>query len=91
MPESGVVHKFKLRGIGGENATPLGSSYRALSVAVKPDGFYTWAMLSYGQTPIDTRIVLYGTGWDLPVVTHRRFIGTLHVGALVWHAFEETV
>lgn len=65
------------------------SDAKILCVQVQGDTPCLWALVSPDLSPVNRRILTFGTGHDIPLDSGH-YIGSyqLHGGALVFHVFE---
>jgi hypothetical protein len=60
-----------------------------LSVQLQGENVCLWAKVNPSEPMRIRNIWMFGTGHPLPEMTNLVFIGTVQVGQLVWHFFEE--
>lgn len=82
-----LVGKYELAPGATEVSMPRGA--KVLSVGVQGDGVFMWALipqLSHLSEP--RRFLVVGTGHLWPLTAFGPFIGTVFLGALMFHVFE---
>lgn len=83
------IFKYPLDVNDNEIAMPIDS--HILSVGEQDGRLFMWAMVNEESTAGIRKITVVGTGWELKNSMARRpFLGTVQVGAYVWHVFDIT-
>ena len=60
-----------------------------LSVGAQGSDIVIWASVDPNAVKEHRRIAVIGTGWEVPE-GKKKFIGTVQLGAFVWHVFDYT-
>lgn len=83
------IFKYQLEALDNEVAMPIDSVI--LSVGEQNGEVVMWAMVNEASTAGIRKITVVGTGWGLKnSMTRRHYLGTVQVGAYVWHVFDTT-
>lgn len=86
------IFKYRLKSPGATTLSmPRGAE--VLGVQLQAGDLAVWAMVDPALPPEDRRLVVVGTGHQLPdsMASRERYpyLGTVQASALVWHVFEE--
>jgi hypothetical protein len=84
-----TIYKYQLQ--LGDQRILLPENAQVLSTGVQNNKILIWVLVDTDNTIVPRLISVVGTGWEVPDMFRRRFIGTLQIENFVWHVFEEIV
>ena len=86
------VFKYTLEARSNVHPVPFGALI--LSGGQQNGQLCLWALVNPDERDVQIEITVVGTGWDVtgdPVQRVESFLGTVQVGAFVWHVFDTTL
>lgn len=83
-----TIHKYLLD-LAEYQEVEMPSGARILTAQVQAGDIFLWAKVFTDAPDEQRQIHMYGTGQKLPEMTKLMYLGTVQMGAFVWHIFEE--
>ena len=82
------ILKYQLSGF--ENIIEMPENAKVLSIQLRENGIYLWAITDPDNKKVQRKFLLVGTGQQFNS-DNLEFIGTVQVEPFVWHIFEGTI
>jgi len=84
------VWKYELNQIAGPTNLMVPYGGEILHVGTQDDQIMVWVEVVPGGRKVERRFQVVGTGDTIGKQESYNYIGTVNVGSLVWHVFEDT-
>lgn len=83
-----TIHKYTIEPVD-QIRVKMPAGAKILTVAGKSGEVFLWAQVDT-ERPMEARhFSVYGTGWEIDSEINEEYIGTVFVGALVFHVYEK--
>jgi hypothetical protein len=83
-----MIHKYPLQYAADQDVT-MPAHAEILDVQLQGNELQLWARVSTMNTPVKRRILMRGTGHEVPAPGEAKYISTVQEGRFVWHFFDE--
>jgi len=85
-----TIYKYPLTSCTGIGAYTISipKKSRLLCVGTQHDTITIWAEVDTDEIVVTRKFKILGTGWELP--ENLIYLGTVFIGACVWHVYEDT-